>query len=112
MLACPCCHKRGMDNGFLLLLDSLRDKVGPLIVTSGYRCEDYNDSISATGRHGSHTLGRAADLKCTLSSQRYAIIKAAMDLQILRVGIAKTYIHVDNCDDQNDGFPDNVAWVY
>ena len=56
----------------------------------------------------SHLLGHAADISCTNSSQRHKIIKALLKVGFNRIGIADTFIHVDN--DPNK--PANVIWTY
>lgn len=61
--ACSHCGKAEMDPGFLNKLQRLRDRYGkPIVVTSGYRCPEYNDEISSTGRDGPHTTGMAVDI--------------------------------------------------
>ena len=109
-LACSCCGLDSVDNGFLLLLDSIREEVGPLTIASGYRCPSHNKSVSSTGETGPHTTGRAVDISCRNGSLRRAIVKAGIK-QGCRVGVAKTFVHVDNLS-AVDGFPDNVMWVY
>ncbi len=61
---CKCgCGGNDIDASFVDMLDELRGIVGfPFIITSGYRCPDYNDKISTTGRTGPHTTGRAVDI--------------------------------------------------
>ena len=74
---CKCgCGDNLMDASFIDKLDDLRHNLGfPLIVSSGYRCPDYNDKISNTGRTGPHTTGRAVDLG---AGHSYAIEILAM----------------------------------
>lgn len=111
-LACPCCGEAGVEEGFLLLLDQIREEVGvPLTITSGYRCPDYNSRISKTGATGPHTRGQAVDIACTTSQLRLGIIQAAINQRVHRIGIAKTFVHLDILD-EFDGFPENVMWVY
>jgi uncharacterized protein YcbK (DUF882 family) len=62
-MACPHCGESKMDEDFMRRLNRLRQQFGkPIIVTSGYRCPEYNDQISSTGRDGPHTTGRAVDI--------------------------------------------------
>lgn len=84
-----------MDEVFLELLDALRDEVGfPLKLNSTYRSPEYNKSIG--GSKGSkHMEGIAADISCTDSVKRAKLVYTALDLG-LTVGVAKTFIHVDN----------------
>ena len=111
-LACSCCDAYGMDDGFLLLLDNIREDVGePLTITSGYRCADYNDRISSTGREGPHTSGQAVDIACNNSALRMKIVSAALGQKVGRIGIAKSFVHIDSLDEY-DNFPENKIWVY
>ena len=71
---CPCCGEAPMDQSFMESLDFVRDTLGfPFIITSGYRCPDYNDSISSTGRDGPHTTGKAADIALSYGRARQAL---------------------------------------
>lgn len=59
---CSHCGKVHMQPEFLDLIQELRDRMGrPLVVTSGYRCPEYNNQISSTGKDGPHTTGKAVD---------------------------------------------------
>ena len=112
-LACPCCGEKGMNNGFMLILDEIRREVKqPLVINSGYRCSAENQRVSSTGEYGPHTTGRAVDFKCDNSHLRIKLIKAATKLQLTRIGIAKSFVHVDNLNAEDDNFPSNVAWLY
>lgn len=74
---CKCgCDTNLMDDDFIDKLDDLRHELGfPLIINSGYRCPEYNDKISSTGKHGPHTTGRAVDIS---AGHSYAIEILAM----------------------------------
>lgn len=46
-------------------LDIIRNLLGkPVIVSSGYRCQKLNDTISKIGSRSTHVLGLAADFTC------------------------------------------------
>lgn len=88
-----------MDLDLLHRINILRERVGqPLIITSSYRDEAYNNEIGGSKR-SMHLQGRAVDFACTNSDFRARIVKHALDLG-LTVGVAKTFIHVDNRDEQ------------
>ena len=89
-------------------LDYIRENCGfPLIVTSGFRTLAHNDQVG--GVDGSaHTEGYAADLACRTSQQRYKIIYYAMEIGIRRIGIAKTFVHLDT----SPFLPAEVTWLY
>ena len=46
---CSCCSKVKMDEAMLDLVQSARDELGPLSITSAYRCSSHNSSVSKTG---------------------------------------------------------------
>lgn len=111
MLACPCCGVQGMDESFMAKLDKLREDCGfPFVVASGYRCPEYNNSISLTGLRGPHTTGRAVDLRLN-SRQRYKLMEASKKLKIYRFGFGVKKNHIDDLT-AKDGFPEKVIWSY
>lgn len=62
-LRCAHCGENRMDPMFLVLLEEVRVALGrPMILTSAYRCPEYNARISSTGAHGPHTTGQAVDV--------------------------------------------------
>lgn len=84
-----------MDLGFLEQLELLREKVGiPLIITSSYRSPEYNKSIKGA-KNSMHLYGRAVDIAVREGQIRRKIINAALDLN-LTVGVAGTFLHIDN----------------
>lgn len=110
---CPCgCDLVAMHDNALYMFDKIREKYGkPMVVNSGCRCKDYNEKIggspnSAHTLHGGYTY--AIDTPCTNSTDRYKLIKAALECGCKRIGIAKTFIHLDCCPDLDQ----NVIWLY
>ena len=86
-------HK--MNPELLELLDSLRECVDePLYITSSYRSIEYNNSINGSSR-SQHLTGNAVDLSCNNGTLRAKIVDNALALG-LSVGVAKTFIHIDN----------------
>lgn len=105
----PSCTIFQMDDEFLERLDELREKAGiPLVLNSAYRSKAYEKS---KGREGtsSHCEGKAVDIRCNSYENRYKIIKAAIECGFTRIGVGKTYIHVDTCDDTHKP---RVIWDY
>tara|TARA_R110000744_G_scaffold5046_4_gene17788 strand:+ start:1193 stop:1552 length:360 start_codon:yes stop_codon:yes gene_type:complete len=96
-----------MSRGFLLTLDKIRADYGkPLRVNSGYRSVKHN--LKVGGRVGSsHVKGVAVDLHCNNSGDRTNLLKAIYKNGINRVGIGKTFIHIDI--DNNKGA---ACWLY
>jgi uncharacterized protein YcbK (DUF882 family) len=89
-------HNSPMDLNFIMMLQKLRNFYGkPIKITSGFRCEEWNAKIG--GVDGSlHTLGLAADIKCTNSIDRAEIVKYALEVGFKTIIVAKNYIHLDN----------------
>ena len=100
-MACKCgCGRCEMDAEFMKRLQLLRDMYGKAMkVTSGFRCESWNDKISGVP-DSYHTKGRAADIVMIGSANRYNFIHLAMQAGMRGVGVAKDYIHVDDRGDE------------
>jgi uncharacterized protein YcbK (DUF882 family) len=101
-----------MDNEFLKLLDKARDTAGiPFKITSGYRTSEYNKSLQDKGYkaspNSSHLRGYAADIACTSGTDRWTIIDSLIKAGFNRIGVAKTFIHVDNDPDKS-----SAIWTY
>ncbi len=77
------------------LLDIAREKSRiPFIITSGYRCPEYNELVGGV-KNSAHTKGLAADIKVGSGYQRYAILKSLLDVGFTRIGIYRNFIHCD-----------------
>lgn len=93
----PPCKMEECDESALLMLDALRDLCGfPIKLNSAYRSKKYEKSKGRTGT-SSHCKGLAFDVRCTDSRDRYVLVRNALKVGFTRVGISKTFIHVD-CD--------------
>lgn len=104
----PPCDISQIDAGFLALLDEIREKAGiPLVLNSAYRSKAWEKQNGRSG-NSAHTKGKAVDIRCNTSQNRYKIVTAALACGISRVGIGKTFVHIDN-----DGtLPQGVIWDY
>ena len=114
---CPCCASNIMHPLFLTRLDMLRDACGfPFVITSGYRCEDYNARKSTTGRNGPHTTGRAADI-AVYGPQAVMLVSAALQRQFKGIGVhqrgptAGRFVHLDDLDNLSH-CPRPRIWSY
>lgn len=61
---CKCgCGFDNIDYSIVSILEDIRSHFGnkPIIVTSGCRCEKYNDSLKGSIKGSTHTKGRAVD---------------------------------------------------
>ncbi len=84
-----------MDIDFLKLLDNLRECVNePLHVNSSFRSVDYNKAVGGSST-SEHLDGNAVDLKCNNGVLRLKIVENALALG-LTVGVAKSFVHIDN----------------
>jgi uncharacterized protein YcbK (DUF882 family) len=96
-------------------LQSLRTQYNkPMVVTSGYRCPDYNARISSTGRDGPHTHGRAADI-AVVGNQARNVVGMAITRGFTGIGVKQNgphdgrFIHLD---DLQDGFAGPRPWMW
>ena len=97
-----------MNIQFLELLDFARELAGiPFKISSGYRTEKHNALVG--GRVGSsHLKGLAADIHYSNSSERYLILSSLIQCGARRIGLGKTFIHVD----VDEAKSQNVMWTY
>ena len=96
-----------MDLEFLHKLDEARMLAGtPFKITSGYRTEAHNKKVGGV-KGSSNTKGCAVDIAVNSGLQRGAITCALIKAGFTRLGIAKTFIHVDLDKDKQ-----NSIWLY
>lgn len=108
-MACPCGNcSLYMDLQFMERLQKLRSTVKrKLIINSAARCAEYNQKVGGVD-HSYHTKGRAVDIRIDSSVERGELVFYAMKLGFGGVGVAKTFVHLD--DRYTDDFP--TMWVY
>jgi len=96
-----------MNESFLMRLDEAREYAGiPFIINSAYRSPQHPESIK--NPTSSHIKGLAVDISAKDSRTRGLILDALRAVGFNRIGIAKTFIHVDVDYDKSQ----NVTWVY
>jgi zinc D-Ala-D-Ala carboxypeptidase len=109
---CPCCNATPDPESlefkyFVGKLQEIRDMCRfPLKITSGFRCVKHNKKVGGE-KDSSHLLGIAVDIAINNDYTRLAFLSSAIQVGIKRIGIAKTYIHVDIDDGK-----DNAVWLY
>ncbi|ANP79299.1 hypothetical protein A134_23075 [Vibrio crassostreae 9CS106] len=92
---CPCCGYNVTTESFLNKIDETRHLAGvAFIVNSGCRCPKHNKKVG--GADNSAHLRCAIDIRCLNSRTRKKILKAVMYMGWRRVGIYKSFIHVDD----------------
>ena len=100
---------RRMCGDFLFMLDEARDIAQvPFRITSGVRSTSHNMAVKGS-MNSSHLRGKAADIACTTSAERFRIVAALIAVGFNRIGIGETFIHVDNDDEIKTP---GVVWLY
>lgn len=92
----PKCKYYDMDLTFMAKLERCREIASiPFYLNSAFRSGAWEISH---GRSGSsmHTLGRAVDIRCSSNQDRLKIIKAALEVGFVRIGVGPNFIHLDD----------------
>lgn len=106
--ACKCCGVSNMQQSTIDRLIKAREIAGtPFVINSGYRCEKRNAEVGGKS-DGAHTTGHAVDVKALDSRTRFLVLDAALKAGFTRIGIAKTFIHLDDDPDKDP----KVVWEY
>ena len=104
----PPCDIEQMDVNFLKTLDRIRECASiPLVLNCAYRSRQHDVKKGRSG-NSAHTRGLAVDIRCTTSSNRMKIVRAALACGIRRIGIGRTFIHLDS----DPSLPQDVIWDY
>lgn len=97
-----------MNEDFLAKLDKAREFANiPFIINSAYRSPEQNARVGGKP-NSSHLRGLAVDIRANDSSTRYIVLNALVKVGFNRIGIASSFIHVD--DDKEKA--NNVIWTY
>jgi zinc D-Ala-D-Ala carboxypeptidase len=97
-----------MNEKTLELLDEARGIAGiPFVINSGYRTKNHNLKVGGVS-NSAHLKGYAVDLECKNAGDAHKIITAAFICGFNRVGISKSFIHLDNDPSKNK----NRVWTY
>ena len=107
---CSCCGLVDVSSDLLDLLQEARNILGPLQLTSFYRCPSHNDSVSSTGPTGSHTTGKSVDIHVSNSQHRKKLIDYFTN-KVTGLGIAKSFIHIDIISPEEVSNRPN-CWLY
>ena len=107
---CSCCGLVDVSSDLLDLLQEARNILGPLQITSFYRCPSHNESVSSTGPTGPHTTGKSCDIHVSNSQHRKLLIDYFAN-KVTGLGIAKTFIHIDIISPEELSHRPN-CWLY
>ncbi len=100
--------EKNMNEDFLAKLDNARMIADiPFIINSAWRSVEHNEKVGGKP-DSSHLKGLAVDIKVTNSRQRFIVLQSLIAAGFNRIGIAKTFIHVDG-DNEKDP---RVTWLY
>ena len=99
----------GLKPELVALFNKMRGECGfPFIINSGYRTVAQNASLSDSVGDSAHIQGLAVDLAITDSSKRFKLCQVAYANGINRLGVGKTFIHLDI----SKTLPQGVMWEY
>jgi uncharacterized protein YcbK (DUF882 family) len=97
-----------MNEMLLSIVDQLQDRLQfPLKINSGFRTKEHNEKVGGSA-NSAHLRGYAVDIAAKSGREKYYIVREALRLGINRIGIGKTYVHLDI----DPLLPQNVVWTY
>ena len=115
-LKCKGTDECEMDEGFMKKLEVLRHEFNePMIVSSGYRHESYNQVIGGA-KNSPHLYGKAVDIVISGKSA-YRLMKLAIEHGFTGIGVSqrgpheKRFLHIDTMEN-SDTHPRPWIWSY
>lgn len=111
---CPCgnCIDNFIDDELVNKLESIRAALGPLKITSGYRCPEHNKSVGGVSA-SAHQSGLAADVQpipLNVDDLDKLYTSLFMDFDNIGDGRRLNFIHVDVRPAKPDG--KKRTWTY
>ena len=104
----PSCSLQDMKQTTISKLDTAREVAGiPFVLTSAYRSSEHDRSKGRSGT-GAHTIGRAIDIRCNTSRNRFLVVNALLKAGFKRIGVGKTFVHADDSETHDQ----EVIWLY
>ena len=102
-MACRCGSGRDeMDSEFMRMLQELRNQIGPMPVTSAFRCDAHNSRVSKV-KNGPHTQAKASDI-LIFGERAMLLFEKARHIGFSGIGLSqkgphhKRFIHVDTLE--------------
>jgi uncharacterized protein YcbK (DUF882 family) len=115
-IECPCGCSGVPKPELMNIIVTLREEAKfPFIVTSGFRCEEYNNKVKGS-KSSPHILGLAIDIKVYGINARILVYLAILH-NVAGIGIAqkgamhKRYIHLDMAT-ESLGYVRPSIWSY
>lgn len=108
---CPGMPGSGLEHmqlEFVQVLDAIRyDCAFPFRITSGWRSVEHNARTQGV-KNSPHLRGWAADISAQTSRHRFAIVNAAIEHGISRIGVGSSFVHLDN----DPAKVNRLLWLY
>ena len=96
-IACQHCQECDINEDFMDDLQTMREFVGPMKITSGYRCPSHPIE-AAKPAPGSHSKGLAVDVSCR-GQGAFNVVRAGLEQGMLGIGVSQQgdsrFIHLD-----------------
>lgn len=92
---CPCCEMDTVDTELLSILQAIRDKFGPVVITSANRCEDYN-AKKGGAKNSQHLKSRAADIVIRGVEPQEVADFVAEKYPNTGIGVYRDFTHIDS----------------
>ena len=106
--ACHCgCGYDVIDPRIDPIYQAILSKVPGTKVNSACRCTEHNRVVGGKA-NSAHLTGKACDVSCVGSVNRFMVISALLELGVRRIGLANSFIHFD----VDDGKPQDVIFFY
>lgn len=116
-MECPCGCKGLPKDSFMNKLVTVRELYAhPMIVSSAYRCPEYNAKVSTSGLEGPHTLGLAADFP-VYGARALQLLSIAANHGMTGIGAAQKgpvksrFLHLDSVEN-TIVYPRPWIWTY
>lgn len=94
--ACKCgCGMDTVDSELLELVQLIRDKFGPIKITSANRCEAHNEKVGGV-KGSQHTKSRAADIQPINHSISAVHSFVSENFNNIGIGLYDSFIHLDS----------------
>ena len=92
--SCPHCGKNKVAGELVIKLQQLRDIISKAIfITSGYRCQTYNDRIGGA-LNSAHLIGEGVDIQVK-DMLPFVLAYQASEIKGIRLGIYPNHLHMD-----------------